>query len=222
MYGGLKIIIRTILIIFLCVITLNLNTQQNKYILFIVHYSGNETTPTLQKDISFHTKFTDKLFEQKQILLSGKLEKNSGYFYILNTGDKSIAKNWFSGDSVIQRSSWKKDYRPFSLMQGEMCNVKNAQKENQTYTLILNNTYLTKFNIREAPYYHKEHELFIKDLYKTGNIKFWGIFDHTDGTISLMQGITDPEIFTLDPMVQRGFIVPEIKETTLLLKNICE
>ena len=220
MPGSIKIIKRIILSLLIFFGTFNLNAQQTKHTLLIVPYSENE--PVSSSEISNHMSYMNSMYDNHQILLSGELNEIPGYFYILNTGDKSIAKNWISGDSLILKKSRKIEYRPFTLIYEKVCDENIAHQKNTAYTLILNNTYLTKFNIREAPHYHREHENFIKSIVKTGNVLLWGIFDNTDGTIILMQGSTNPEIFSLDPMVQIGFIVPEVKDITLSPKIFCK
>ncbi|MDH5599364.1 MAG: hypothetical protein OEY34_09575, partial [Cyclobacteriaceae bacterium] len=127
----------------------------------------------------------------------------------------STARAWFTEDTLIHKNNWKMEFRPFTMIYDKSCGEGIVGENSTDYTLILNYTYLTKFNIREAPLFHKEHENFINEIIKTGNVVLWGILDNTDGTIVLMKGTTDPAIFSLDPMVQSGFIEPETKDVII-------
>ncbi|UII28402.1 hypothetical protein LVD15_08225 [Fulvivirga maritima] len=196
---------------------------QSKYM--FVFLSGNHHHSDLSKSQkeslqSGHKRHIKKLSEENKLRVAGSFE-NGGGIFILNTSSVDTARKWMSTDPAISTQRYKTEILPWTPRLGSVCMAENPL-EYETYTFVRYNTYITKFNVRDAPQLFRQHDVYLKEIEKTGNVISEGVFDNSDGGTMIMKGEVAKEVIMNDPSVKNGIIDPEIKTIWVAKGSFCE
>ncbi|MBL3657842.1 YciI family protein [Fulvivirga sediminis] len=197
--------------------------SQSKYM--FVFLSGNNHNSSLseaQQDRlqTGHKNHIIKLTEEKKLKLAGSFEKGGGIF-ILNTNSVDTAREWMSEDPAVATKRYKTEILPWTPRLGSVCTAQHPM-EYETYTFVRYNTYITKFNVRDAPQLFRQHDVYLKEIEKTGNVISEGVFDNSDGGTLIMKGEVAKAVIMNDPSVKNGIIDPEIKIIWVAKGSFCE
>lgn len=160
------------------------------------------------------------LAQEGKLLVAGPFDGGGGIF-IMNTRSVEEAKEWINTDPAIKANRYKIEILPWTPRRGSACLAK-ADAEFETYTFIRFNSYITKFNVRDAPELFRQHDVYLQEIEKTGNVISEGVFDNSDGTTLIMEGDVANAVIMNDPSVKNGIIIPEIKKIWVAKGSFCE
>jgi uncharacterized protein YciI len=139
----------------------------------------------------------------------------------MKTSSIDEAKQWISTDPGIQAKRWNVEVLPFTPRQGKVCTAKEPY-EMVLYSFVRFNAVVSKFNAATYPTIIKQHNDYLKEIAKTGNVIIEGIFGDHDGGIMIMKGEVAAELFEADPGVKEGLIDIQTKQLYIAKGSFCE
>ncbi|MEL7005605.1 MAG: hypothetical protein AAFN93_23180 [Bacteroidota bacterium] len=198
-------------------------SQEREY--SFVFLNDNPNKPDIPKHSvdslqQLHLQNIGKMVRQGKLSVAGPFEGGGGFF-ILNTSDTKKAKNWLASDPAIAAERFRIEILPWQPREGSVCIV-DESVEMVSYTFVRYNTNITKFNVRVAPELFQQHEEYIKQIVKTGNVISEGVFANSDGGMMVLKGSVDPNVVMNDPTVANGIIEPIIKRVWVGKGSFCE
>jgi len=110
---------------------------------------------------------------------------------------------------------------PWQPRHGGVCLV-DTSVQMVPYFFIRYNTNITKFNVRNMSELFQQHDKYIDQIVKTGNVVSDGVFANSDGGTLVVKGSLDTEVVMNDPTVVNGIIEPTIKRVWLGKGSFCE
>lgn len=158
-------------------------------------------------------------FEDK-LLLAGSLQGGGGIF-VLNTQSAKEARKWLNEDPAVNAGRYYIEILPWNVRYGKLCQVEE-EMQFATYTFIRYNTYITKFNVQQAPLLLRQHDVYLKQIIETGNVLIEGFFDNSDGGIMIMSGEVEDDVLLQDPSVKNGLVQPDPKRIWAEKGSFCE
>lgn len=193
---------------------------QEKYM--FVSYKVNKKSASEVPDSlpEKHLTYIKQLADEGKLLMSGPLEYG-GSILILNTQSAKEAREWLKEDPAVWSGLYRIEILPWNARIGHFCHPDHAA-DYERYTFIRYNTFITKFNVRQAPVLFQQHDVHLKKLAGTGNVLLEGYFENSDGGIMIMQGHVEHEVLTADPSVKNGIIQPEVTHIWLKPGSICD
>lgn len=178
---------------------------------------GKEVVDSLQRG---HLANIQRLAKEGKLTVAGPFVGGGGLF-ILNTGSITEANEWLATDPAISNNRFKIEVYPWTVRIGNICLVDETAEFIQ-YNFVRFDSHITKFNVREAPRHMSNHDLYVNELVKTGNVLNAGTFANTDGATLVMKGDLDPDVIDQDPAVKTGFLEPTIKKIWVGKGSFCE
>lgn len=188
-----------------------LNTNDKK------EHISKAAIDSLQKG---HLANIKKMARESKLLVAGPFDGGGGIF-ILNTASVRQAQKWISTDPAIAANRYKIDIFPWIPQEGGAC-LAEENAEFVSYNFIRYNSYITKYNVQDAPYLFKAHDDYVDQLIGTGNVISSGIFSNSDGATLVIKGELDDEVIMKDPTVIQGFLLPVIKKIWVAKGSFCE
>lgn len=173
-----------------------------------------------KKIMEGHMNNMGRLAKEGKLIAAGPFEGGGGIF-IMKTSSVDDAKQWISTDPGIQANRWNVEVLPFTPRQGQVCAVKEPY-EMVFYSFVRFNAVVSKFNAATYPTIIKQHDDYLKEIAKTGNVISEGIFGDHDGGILIMKGEVSKELFESDPGVREGLIDMETKKLYIAQGSFCE
>lgn len=198
-------------------------TAQEKYMfVFLNSKPDKEVLPQRQVDSlqAGHMANIMRLASENKLIVAGPFEGGGGIF-ILNTESAKEASAWINTDPAIKANRYNIEILPWNVRHGGVCKV-GEDAEFTTYTFIRYNTFITKFNVQQAPNLLRQHDVYLKELVRTGNVIVEGFFDNSDGGIMVMKGLIEDEVLLADPAVKNGIIQPDIKKIWVGKGSFCD
>lgn len=198
-------------------------SAQNPYVFVFLNKKGDaeklsdEATKTIMEG---HMANMDKLAKEGKLIAAGPFEGGGGIF-IMKTSSVDEAKQWISTDPGVQAKRWNVDVLPFTPRQGKVCSAKEPY-EMVFYSFVRFNAVVSKFNASTYPTIIRQHDDYLKQIAKTGNVIIEGIFGENEGGILIMRGEVGRELFETDPGVQEGLLDINTKKLYIAKGSFCE
>ena len=171
----------------------------------------------LDKIMEGHMTNIQRLAKEGKLLAAGPFDGGGGIF-ILNTTSSDEARLWLSTDPGIQANRWDIEILPYTPRIGAVCIAKEPY-EMVSYNFI---RFVEKSGSTEnAEGILKQHHEFVLALKNSGNIITEGIFE-SGGSILIMKGEMNDNLFESDPAVQHGIISIERKKLWIAKGSFCE
>jgi uncharacterized protein YciI len=196
---------------------------QNPYVFVVLNKKADAeklSDEASKKIMEGHMGNMDKLAKEGKLIAAGPFEGGGGIF-IMKTPDVEEAKKWISTDPGIQAKRWNVEVLPFTPRQGQVCAAKEPY-EMTFYSFVRFNAVVSKFNAATYPTIIKQHNDYLKEIGKTGNVIIEGIFGENDGGILIMKGEVSTELFETDPGVKEGLIDIQTKKLYIAKGSFCE
>lgn len=173
-----------------------------------------------KKIMEGHMSNMDRLAKEGKLIAAGPFEGGGGIF-IMKTSSVDEANQWISTDPGIQAKRWNVEVLPFTPRHGKVCTAKEPYQM-VFYSFVRFNAIVSKFNASTYPNIIKQHDDYLKQIAKTGNVIIEGIFGDHDGGIMIMKGEVSPELFETDPGVAEGLLELETKKLYIAGGSFCE
>lgn len=157
---------------------------------------------------------------ENKLLLAGSLE-GDGVIFVLNTQSAKEAREWLNKDPAVNAGRYYIEILPWNIRYGKLCQI-DEEVQFATYTFIRYNTYITKFNVQQAPLLLRQHDVYLKQIIQTGNVLLEGFFDNSDGGIMIMSGEVEDDVLLQDPSVKNGLVQPDPKKIWVVKGSFCE
>jgi len=196
---------------------------QNKYTFVFLNSNPNKEVLPKKKVDSLqegHLNNIGRLAREGKLLVAGPFDGGGGIF-IMNTPLVKEAKSWINTDPAIAANRYRIEILPWTPRVGGAC-LADTDAEFATYTFIRYNTFITKFNVQQAPQHFKRHDDYIEEIAESGNVISEGVFANSDGGTMILKGDLDQELIMNDPAVQNGIIQPDIKKIWVAKGSFCE
>jgi uncharacterized protein YciI len=217
---------RTILLLLLIIATateLRSQDKSGKYTFVFLHKRPD--APSLAKEesekiMAGHMANIEKMAKEGRLLAAGPFEGGGGIF-IFNTSSTAEVTEWMSPDPGIQAKRWNVEMLPYEPKIGGICTVSEPY-EMTMYTFVHFKPKVFKFNVQEAGQTVDEHNKFVKELAKGGNVVTHASFGSIDGSILVMKGEVQQEAILADPAVKGALFEPEFKKLYIAKGSFCE
>ena len=171
----------------------------------------------LDKIMEGHLANIERLAKEGKLLVAGPFDGGGGIF-ILNTTSIDEARMWLSTDPGVQANRWEIEILPYTPRIGEVCIAKEPY-EMVNYNFI---RFVEKSKATEnAEGFLKQHDEFVLALKKGGNIITEGIFE-SSGSILILKGEMNDNLFESDPAIQHEVISMERKKLWIAKGSFCE
>lgn len=209
----------------LLMLALYLGSNAQEFEHTFVFLSGNPNKPEISKSAvdslqRLHLQNIMKLARDGKLSVAGPFEGGGGMF-ILNTSSSKEAREWLSTDPAIAANRFYIEIFPWRVRKGSVCLV-DESVDMVPYTFVRYNTNITKFNVRNTTELFQQHDQYIDEIAKTGNVISEGIFANNDGGVLILNGSVDDEVIMNDPTVGNGIIEPVIKRVWVGKGSFCE
>jgi len=214
--------LKYLLVIWLAFFAVQVCAQNKFIVVFLSANSGEDDWPH-EKIVQLRHAHLDnilKLSREEKLLVAGTFEREGGMF-IMNTASVSQARTWLARSPAIASGLFNIEVLPWTPRYGSVC-ITSENAEKIPLTFIRYNTHITKFNVRDSPDLFRRHDVYLREIEKTGNVLCEGVFDNDDGGIMIMTGEVDPVVITADPTVTNGIIEPIIKRIQVPEGAFCE
>jgi uncharacterized protein YciI len=201
------------------------SSAQSNQAYTIVFLNSNPESPQGSKEevdkiMQGHSEARERLAKEGKLLAAGPFDGGGG-IYILKTGSIDEAKGWISTDPGIQAKRWVVDVFPYKPRHGGICPV--GEKYTMTnYAFVRFDAIVSKVTAPTYPEIIRQHDNYLKEIIKTGNVVTEAIFGDRDGGILIMKGELQRELIESDPAVQQGLIEFQIKKFYTAKGAFCE
>ncbi|MBS1487758.1 MAG: hypothetical protein JST43_09225 [Bacteroidetes bacterium] len=182
-------------------------------VMVFLHQNDDKTLvppAQLSKLINGHKIFMQKLSNEGKLLASGSFEGGGGIFIFKSNSADEVAE-WLKPDPGMQSNQWKAEILSYKSRYGNPQAVREPY-EMTSYQFIRFTSYIAKFNVNDIPQLMQQHDEYLRQLKKSGNVVAEGIFNDTDGGVLIMKGDLDQKVIESDPAVRAGFLEIEIKK----------
>jgi uncharacterized protein YciI len=167
-----------------------------------------------------HMANIQKLASDKKLLAAGPFDGGGGIF-ILSTASQKAANEWLSVDPGVQAKRWNIELYSYKPAIGSICAVSEPY-EMVSYTFVRFDAIVHKFNASTYPQILKKHQDFMKQVNTTGNVITEAVFGDNDGSVLVMKGEVQREVFEADPGVQEGLLELTLKKLYIAKGSFCE
>ena len=171
----------------------------------------------LDKIMEGHLANIERLAKEGKLLVAGPFDGGGGIF-ILNTTSIDEARMWLSTDPGVQANRWEIEILPYTPRIGAVCIAKEPY-EMVNYNFI---RFVEKPKaVENTEVFLKQHQEFVLAIKKNGNIITEGNFD-SQGSILILKGEMNDNLFESDPAIQHGIISMERKILWIAKGSFCE
>jgi uncharacterized protein YciI len=197
--------------------------QQKQYsIVFLNKKTDSEKiSPEETKRImDGHMANMGRLSDEGKLLAAGPFDGGGGIF-IMNSASVKEVEEWISTDPGVQARRWNIEILPYVPRHGGICPV----GENYTmvhYSFVRFDAVVSKFTASNQGNLLAEHDNYLRQIIKTGNVVTEAVFGETDGGILIVKGEIDPALVQGDPAVRDGLIEPQMKKLYIARGSFCE
>lgn len=196
---------------------------QNPYVFVFLNKKADAekiSDEASKKLMEGHMANMDKLAKEGKLIAAGPFEGGGGIF-IMKTSSVEEANQWISTDPGIQAKRWNVEVLPFTPRQGQVCAAKEPY-EMTFYAFVRFTAVVSKFNAATYPTIIKQHNDYLQEIGKTGNVIAEGIFGENEGGVLIMKGEVSRELFESDPSVQEGLIDIQTRKLYIAKGSFCE
>ena len=190
----------------------NAVVAQPMVIVFLHHKADKAELPKEQVDKIMEGHFANikKMASEGKLLVAGPFEGGGGIF-IFNSTSTDDVRGWLKDDPGVQNNRWNVELQPYRWRTGLPRLVKEPIQMTN-YQFIRFTSYIAKFNVSDVPQLLKQHDDYLTELKKSGNVVAEGIFNETDGGILVIKGDLDKKVIESDPAVRDGLLLFDIKK----------
>jgi len=211
------------LIVFLALLSSVGAQAQEKYTFVFLHKRTD--APVLSKEesdklMAGHMSNIEKMHKDGHLLAAGPLEGGGGIFIFKAATNQEVTE-WMSPDPGVQSKRWNVEILPYEPKVGGICPV-SPPYEMTMYNFIHFKPKIYKFNVQEAGDTIEEHNKFVRELSKGGNVVTHALFGGNDGAILIMKGDLQQEVILEDPAVKAALFEPEFKQIYIAKGSFCE
>jgi uncharacterized protein YciI len=198
-------------------------TAQPKYTFVFLH--TKKDAPQLSKEESSklmegHMANIVKMHKEGHLAAAGPFEGGGGMAIFNSTSTKEI-EEWMSPDPGMKANRWNIEMLPYEPKIGGVCDAPEPY-EMVLYTFIQFKPKIYKFNLQEASETVEQHNKFVKELAKGGNVITHGLFGSLDGAILVMKGDVQQEVILQDPAVVGALFDAEFTKLYVAKGSFCE
>lgn len=172
------------------------------------------------KIMSGHMANMEKLAKEGKLQAAGPFEGGGGIFIFKSSSTTEVTE-WISPDPGVQAKRWNIEMLPYEPKIGGICPV-GEKYEMTSYTFIHFKPKVSGFNVHEAGQTIAEHDKFVKEVAKGGNVITHASFGGIDGAVLIMKGDVQHEAILADPAVKRSLFEPEFKKLYIAKGSFCE
>jgi uncharacterized protein YciI len=181
--------------------------------------------PKLEKEesdkiMSGHMDNINKMAKEGKLLAAGPFDGGGGMFIFKSSSTKEVTE-WISPDPGVKANRWNIEMLPYEPKIGGVCPV-GEKYEMTSYTFIHFKPKIFKFNVQEAGQTVEEHNKFVKELAKGGNVVTHAVFGGIDGAMLVMKGEVSQEVIMEDPAVKAALFDVEFKKVYIAKGSFCE
>lgn len=197
--------------------------QIDKYIFVFLHKRADAPSITKEesdKIMSGHMANIEKLAKEKKLAAAGPFEGGGGIFIFKSSSTQEVTE-WMSPDPGVQAKRWNIEMLPYEPKIGGICPV-GDNYEMTMYTFVHFKPKVYKFNVQEAGETVEQHNKFVRELSKGGNVVTHASFGGNDGAILIMKGDVQQEAILEDPAVKGALFEPEFKKLYIAKGSFCE
>ncbi|NBW35749.1 MAG: hypothetical protein EBR30_12170 [Cytophagia bacterium] len=176
--------------------------------------------PELDKIMEGHMANISSMAKDGRLLAAGPFEGGGGIF-VLKTSSIEEAKQWLASDPGVKAERWRLEFLPVIFRTGKPCTALEPY-EMVSYHFIRYGLTLAKHNVQQASATMRNHEQFMKDLYKTGNVIAEATFGDSEGSILIMKGELDQRVVESSPAVKELLFEIDVKKLWIAKGSFCE
>lgn len=216
----MKFISATFTLIFICFFS---HAQDKQYTIVFLNKNPEAKTLTQEessKIMEGHMANINAMAKDGRLIAAGPFEGGGGLF-IMNTSSKEDINKWLEPDPGVQAKRWKIEMLPYKPQYGGVCLV-NEPYEMTMYSFARYDAVVSKSTAATFPQIIKQHNEYVKELTKTGNLITSAIFGDNDGGIIVMKGDVERSVFESDPGVQQGLLDLTFKKLFIAKGAFCE
>lgn len=196
---------------------------QDKYTFVFLHKNPDRTELSKEesdKVMEGHMANMQKLGKEGRLVAAGPFEGGGGLFIFKTSSTKDV-EEWIAPDPGVQTKRWKIEMLPYEPKIGGICPV-GEKYEMVMYSFVHFKPKVYKFNLQEAGETVEEHNKFIKELSKGGNVVTHASFGGIDGAVLIMKGDIQQDVILADPAVKAALFEPEFKKVYIAKGSFCE
>jgi uncharacterized protein YciI len=211
---------RILTLLFVLLASVIANGQPKRYtFVFLHHKPAAEKLPKdqIEKIMEGHLANIERLAKEGKLIVAGPFEGGGGIF-VLNTTSIKEAEEWLRTDPGIQANRWKVEMLPFSTRIGSLCHAREPY-EMVAYRFI-RLTAASDVASETSVEGLKQHQAFVAEQAKTGNLISEGAFE-PGGNILILRDTT-ASVIKADPAVQQGILSAESKKLWIAKGSFCE
>jgi uncharacterized protein YciI len=214
---------RSLIVILIILATACQLNAHDKYTFVFLHKRPD--APKLEKEesdkiMSGHMDNINKMAKEGKLLAAGPFDGGGGIFIFKSSSTAEVTQ-WMSPDPGIKANRWNVEMLPYEPKIGGICPV-GEPYEMTSYTFVHFKPKVFKFNIQEASQTVEEHNKFVKELAKGGNVVTHALFGGIDGAMLVMKGEVSEEVILGDPAVKGALFEPEFKKLYIAKGSFCE
>ncbi|HMJ69467.1 MAG TPA: YciI family protein [Cyclobacteriaceae bacterium] len=214
---------RSLIVLVLILTTAFELRAQEKYTFVFLHTRPD--APKLEKEesdkiMAGHMDNINKMAKEGKLLAAGPFEGGGGLFVFKSSSTAEVTE-WMSSDPGVKANRWNIEMLPYEPKIGGICTVSEPY-EMTMYTFVHFKPKVFKFNVQEAGQTVEEHNKFVRELAKGGNVVTHALFGGIDGAILVMKGDLQQEVILADPAVKGALFEPEFKKLYIAKGSFCE
>lgn len=213
---------KTLITALLFLIALEASSQDKYTFVFLHKRTDLAALPKEESDkiMEGHMANIQKLAKEGKLVAAGPFDGGGGLFIFKSSSPKEV-EEWMSTDPGVKAKRWNIEMLPYEPKIGGVCAV-GEKYEMTNYTFIHFKSKVYKFNVQEASETIAEHDRFIRELAKGGNVITSASFGGTDGGILVMKGEVQQEVILEDPAVKAALFEAEFKKLYIAKGSFCE
>lgn len=174
----------------------------------------------LDKIMEGHMANISGMAKDGRLLAAGPFEGGGGIF-VLKTSSIEEAKQWLASDPGVKAERWRLEFLPVVFRTGKPCTAMEPY-EMVSHHFIRYGLTLAKHNVQQASVTLRNHEQFMKDLNKAGNVIAEATFGNSEGSILIMKGELDQRVVESSPAVKELLFDIDVKKLWIAKGSFCE
>jgi uncharacterized protein YciI len=216
-------VMKTLLLLFFCVILSSGYGQTKNYTIVFLHKKSDGAQLSQEeskKIMDGHMANMGRLSKEGKLLAAGPFEGGGGLF-IMNSTNEEEVKSWISTDPGVQAKRWNIEILPYEPRHGGICPV-GEKIEMTFYTFVRFNLAAAKSASLNIPETMEGHNNFVKELIGGGKVITEAGFGENQGGILVFNGEIDSTTFESDPGVREGLLETQVKKLYIARGSFCE
>lgn len=216
---------REIIVILVLLTICSGSLAQQKHDLTLVFLNKRTDLPEMPKAevdkiMEGHMANIASMAKDGRLLAAGPFEGGGGIF-VLKTNSIEEAKQWLASDPGVKAERWRLEFLPVIFRTGKPCTAPEPY-EMVSYHFIRYSLTLAKHNVQQASVTLRNHEQFMKDLNKTGNVIAEATFGDNEGSMLIINGELDQRVVESSPAIKELLFEIDVKKLWIAKGSFCE